>query len=148
VAILTMPSVVPIYNTSTMLQKENLFNEPLHWRLHIADLIAAKLDAKQYGVKSMYLFGTVFNLAAGSNSDIDLLVHFEGNEELKTRLWAWFEGWNHSLSEINYIQTGYRLNNILDIHIVSDTDFVEKEYYRDLINPAKRMSKKLKINLD
>ncbi|OGU38364.1 MAG: hypothetical protein A2X61_14880 [Ignavibacteria bacterium GWB2_35_12] len=146
VSILTQPSVVPIYNTSTMLQKENVFNEPLHWRLHIADLLASKLDGKQFGVKAIYLFGTVFNLAAGANSDIDLLVHFNGNNEQRERLWPWFEGWNHSLSEINYIQTGYRLNNILDIHIVTDKDFEEKEYYRDLINPGKRMSKKLKMS--
>ncbi|TAL69682.1 MAG: pyruvate, phosphate dikinase [Bacteroidetes bacterium] len=148
VAILTQPSAIPIYNTSTLLQKENLFNEPLHWRLHIADLIASKLDEKLFGVKAVYLFGTVFNLAAGANSDIDLLVHFTGNNEQRERVWAWFEGWNHSLSEINYIQSGYKLPNILDIHIATDKDIEEKEYYRDLINPKKRMSKKLRMNSD
>ncbi len=145
VAILTQPSVLPIYNTSAMPQKENLFNEPLHWRLHIADLLASKLDGKRFGVKGIYLFGTVFNLAAGANSDIDLLVEFDGNDEQRERLWSWLEGWNDSLSEFNYIQTGYRLPNILDIHIITADDLEGKEYYRDLMNPARKMSKKLKM---
>jgi pyruvate,water dikinase len=143
VGILTEPSVLPEYGSKNVLQKENIFIEPLHWRLHMADTIVSKLDAKQFGIKGVYLFGNVFDLTAGPESDIDLLFLFNGTEEQKKNLFTWLEGWNHSLTEMNFIQTGYKLINVLDIHIVSEDDLKDEQYYSDIINPEKKMSKRL-----
>ena len=47
----------------------------------MAERIAAELDAERFGVKGMYLCGSVKNATAGPGSDIDLLVHFSGNAQ-------------------------------------------------------------------
>ena len=110
----------------------------------MAESIALKLDGKRFGVKAVYLFGTVFNETAGPNSDIDLLVHFGGSHEQLEDLKLWFEGWNLCLSQINYNRSGYSLDQFLDITYIKDEDFDDQKYYVDLMNPDNKASRKLK----
>ena len=108
--------------------------------------MALKLDGERFGVKGIYLFGTVFNETAGPNSDIDLLIHFEGTEEQRKELNTWIEGWNLCLSQINYNRSGYYVEKFLDITYISESQFKERKYYSDLMNPANHSSKKLSMN--
>jgi predicted nucleotidyltransferase len=101
------------------------------WRRHIADLIAEKLgDSKKafdkYGVKALYIFGSTKNASAGPASDIDLLIHFVGDDRQKELLLAWLEGWSLCLSEMNFQKTGYKADGLLDIHIITDEDISNK----------------------
>jgi predicted nucleotidyltransferase len=96
------------------------------WRLRMVKQIAARLDAKRFGVKGFYVFGSTKNAIAGPGSDIDVLIHFKGNEGQKKDLEMWLEGWSLCLSEMNYLRTGYKTDGILDVHFVSD-DEVEKK---------------------
>lgn len=81
------------------------------------------------------------------NSDIDLVViHNSTNEQLK-ELKIWFEGWNHCLSQLNYNRSGFSIEEFLDITYISQNDLKEQKYYADLIDPANKMSRKLKLKL-
>ncbi len=123
----------------------NSYDEPLQWRKRMAESIALKLDGDRFSVKGIYLYGTVFNETAGPNSDIDLLIQFDGDDKQKDELMLWFEGWNLSLSHINYSRTGYELNNFLDLTILSTTEIEEHQYYKNLIDPSNNNSLRLRM---
>jgi hypothetical protein len=80
-------------------------------------------------VAALYLIGSVKNATAGPGSDIDLLVHFCGDERQKELLIRWFEGWSLCLGEINYLRTGQRAGGLLDIHWVTDEDIRQRTSY-------------------
>jgi hypothetical protein len=95
------------------------------WRLRMVERIAADLDADQFGVEALYLFGSVKNATAGPNSDVDLLVHDGGADRKRKQLGLWVAGWSRSLAEMNYLRTGYTSEGLLDVHFVTDED-IEK----------------------
>jgi hypothetical protein len=99
------------------------------WRMLIVEQIAADLDAGAFGVKRLFVFGSTKNSTAGPGSDIDLLLHIDGNEEKRRRLALWLEGWSRAVDHMNYLRTGYRSGGLLDIHYVTDEDIVNKTSY-------------------
>lgn len=104
------------------------------WRHYMAEKIAAKMDCKSFGVKGIYLFGSTCNCTARLNSDIDLLIHFNGTQKQKEELDTWLSGWSMALSEINFLKTGYQSDGLLDVHYVTDRDIEEKDSYASKIN--------------
>ncbi len=96
------------------------------WRLQFAERLAGHLDPERFGVKALYIFGSVKNANAGPSSDIDLLIHFVGNEKQKEDLIAWLEGWSLCLSELNFLRTGARIEGLLDVHIVTEHDIAKR----------------------
>ena len=99
------------------------------WRQRMAEKLARGIDPEEYGVKGIYLFGSTKNASAGPCSDIDLLIHFRGDGEQKNLLETYLEGWDHCLSEFNYIRTGFSTEGILDVHLITDRDIREKQSY-------------------
>ncbi len=104
------------------------------WRYFMAEQIAAQMDMEAFGVKGIYLFGSTNACTARLNSDIDLLIHFDGTEEQKGKLDLWLDGWSVALSQTNYLKTGYKQKGLLDIHYVTDLDIEEKSSYAVKIN--------------
>ena len=104
------------------------------WRSYMAEKIAERLDSERFGVKGAYLIGSVNNGTAGPGSDIDLIIHFQGDEEQLSRLNSWLEGWSIALAEINYLKTGYASQGLLDAHIITDDDIARKTSYAVKIN--------------
>ncbi len=104
------------------------------WRLKMAERIATRLSASRFGVKAMYVFGSTKNATARSESDIDLLIHFAGDEVQKCQLTSWFEGWSLCLSEMNYLRTGKRVGDILDVHYITDEDIEKRSSFAMRIN--------------
>jgi predicted nucleotidyltransferase len=104
------------------------------WRLHMAEQLAAQLDAERYGIMGMYVFGSTKNATAGPASDINLLVHFRGTPAQREQLAAWLEGWSEALAEINYQRTGYRREGLLDVHIITDEDLATGANFAAKIN--------------
>jgi pyruvate,water dikinase len=96
------------------------------WRLEMAEHIASQLDGNRFGVKAMYVIGSTKNATAGPQSDIDLLVHFEGTKTQRRGLELWLEGWSFALDEMNFLRTGYRSGGLLDVHIITDRDIANK----------------------
>ena len=122
--------------------------EPLQfwqWRLHMAERIAADLNPERFGVVAAYVFGSTKNATAGPASDIDLLVHVRGSEEQAESLISWMEGWGKCLSEMNYLRTGYRTENLLDVHLVTDADIANKDSYASKIGAVTDAARKLRL---
>ncbi len=99
------------------------------WRFQMAEHIASRLDPERFGVIGFYIFGSTKNATAGPESDIDLLIHFDGTEKQRSDLLIWLEGWSLSLDEINYHRTGHRTGGLLDVHLVTDEDIANKNSY-------------------
>ena len=91
--------------------------------------LASKIDSERFGVKGFYLFGSTKNATARPNSDINIIIHFDGNETQLNDLNTWLDGWSLSLSQMNYLRTGYKTNGMLDIHIITDEDIKNKTSY-------------------
>ena len=99
------------------------------WRMRNVEGLASKIDSVRFGVKGFYLFGSTKNATARPNSDINIIIHFDGNESQLKDLNIWLDGWSLSLSQMNYLRTGYKTNGMLDIHIITDKDIKNKTSY-------------------
>lgn len=110
-------------------------NSDIHWkwRYEIVEKIAEKLDLKKFGIKAMYLIGSVKNAIAGPASDIDIILHFDGNDHQKSLIKEWFSGWSFGIDELNFLRTGYRSQGIIDLHIVTDEDIIKKDSFASMI---------------
>lgn len=133
-------------DTSEAYQEENDDDNGWKWRHFMAEQIAAKIDMDQYCVKGIYLFGSTNNGTARHNSDIDLLIHFNGTSEQKQKLDTWLNGWSLALSEINFLRTGYRSTGLLDLHYVTDEDIANKESFAIKIDSPYDPAFPLRIN--
>jgi predicted nucleotidyltransferase len=109
--------------------KTALREEYWRWRMRMAERIAAEIDPERLGVQAMYIFGSTKNASAGPSSDIDLLVHFRGDEAQRKELEVWLEGWSLCLGEMNFLRTGYATESLLDVHIITDDDIEKQTSY-------------------
>jgi len=99
------------------------------WRQHMAEIIAERMDMQRLGVAAVYVIGSTKNALAGPASDIDLLVHVRADENRKTELLTWLDGWSRCLSEMNYLRTGYQTNGLLDVHLITDEDIAARDSF-------------------
>lgn len=126
---------------------KNYSDDYWQWRMYMAKQIAGYLDPQRFGVKKMYIAGSTKNAIAGPCSDIDLIIHFVGNDSQKEDLLNWFEGWSLCLGEMNYLRTGYKVDKILDIHIVTDEDIDNKTSFAVKIGAVTDAAKELPLKL-
>lgn len=103
------------------------------WRNEMVQKIGEKLDCDQFCVEAMYLIGSTKNATSGPASDIDILIHFKGDEQQRRELTAWFRGWSLCLSELNYMKTGYASDGLIDLHIVTDRDIENRDSFASMI---------------
>jgi hypothetical protein len=103
--------------------------EHSRWRYRMAQRIAEQLDPTKFGVTAFYIIGSTKNATAGPQSDIDLLIHFEGTDEQRKDLALWLEGWSRCLAEMNFLRTGCRCEGLLDVHLITDIDIAERSPY-------------------
>ncbi len=116
--------------------EDNARQEEKHWvwRLRMAEHIAQCVDKEKYGVKAMYIIGSVKNANSGPASDIDLLIHIEDDALKNAILSQWLDGWSQCLAELNFLKTGYRAQGLLDAHYITDKDIAEKTSFAAKIN--------------
>lgn len=103
--------------------------EHWRWRQYIAGQMAEALDMDAYGVKAVYMFGSVASGTAGMGSDIDLLLHLDDDSGRRRELEEWLDGWSRALARINYLHTGYDAETLFDVHLVTDADIQEGSPY-------------------
>lgn len=115
------------------------------WRLQLAEGIAARLDADTFGIKHLYVIGSVKNATAGPASDIDFLIHDGGDSERRTRLRQWLDGVSQTLAEINYLRTGYESTGLLDLHFVTDDDIAAKTSFAAKIGAVTDAARELQL---
>lgn len=106
------------------------------WRLQSVENLAAQLDPERFGVKGFYLLGSTKSGTSGPQSDIDILIHFQGSDTQREELLTWLDGWSLSLSQINYMRTGYKTDGLLDIHLITDEDIEKRSSYAIKIGAA------------
>jgi pyruvate,water dikinase len=92
------------------------------WRLGMAERLASSLDAPRFGVRAVYVYGSALSGSARPASDLDLLVHFAGSPEQRSALDAWLQGWSLALGEANFLRTGQRVAELLDVRFVGDAE--------------------------
>lgn len=117
------------------------------WRYYMAERIADRLDLELFGIKGFYIFGSTNNGTAGPGSDIDILVHFQGNDLQKEELLHWLKGWSLCLAEMNYLKTGYSTDGLLDVHIVTDEDIAQKSAFAAKIDAITDPAHPLKLRM-
>ncbi len=96
------------------------------WRMRMAERVASQIDATRFGVQALYVFGSVKNATAGAGSDLDLIVHFVGDERQRADLVLWLDGFSTALAEANYLRTGHRRDGLFDLHFVTDEDIARQ----------------------
>jgi pyruvate, water dikinase len=129
VAMFEKPGVKKLQDSQEEESLQIVSDDFWRWRYHMAERIAANLEPGRFGVKGFYVFGSTKNATSGPASDIDLLVHFDGTNEQRKELNVWLEGWSLTLSELNYQRTGYKTDGLLDVHLVTDKDILDKTSY-------------------
>nr|MBN2277436.1 PEP/pyruvate-binding domain-containing protein [candidate division Zixibacteria bacterium] len=106
-------------------QKENHWR----WRMQMVEKIAGEIDPSHFGIVAFYILGSTKNASARPDSDIDIMVHFRGDQRQLNDLKLWFSAWSSCLEEINFMRTGYRVANFLDVQIITDEDIEKKSNY-------------------
>lgn len=120
-------------------------DEHWQWRSRIAHQISSTMDMKKYSVQAIYLIGSAKETTAGPASDLDLLVHFKGDENQKQLLKEWIDGWSKSLAVFNYQNTGYQVKDgLIDLHIITDEDIKKQTSYASMIGSHHNSARLLK----
>jgi hypothetical protein len=101
--------------------------EHWRWRMQMAERIAGSVGTVWPGVKAMYVLGSAKNATARAHSDIDLLIHFDGDEAEGASLEKWLDGWSLALNEMNFLRTGFRCGRLLDVYFVSSDEISRRE---------------------
>jgi predicted nucleotidyltransferase len=113
------------------------------WRLEKVDEILADLDPKAYGVEGLYLVGSVKEDRAGPASDIDLIALFNGTQIQMERFEEYVREWSEAIDEENFKRTGIRTGGLIDLHIVTQHDIVNKTSWAthigSIYNPARKL---------
>jgi hypothetical protein len=116
------------------------------WRLRMVERIAEDLEPDRFGVRAMYVFGSVKNATAGPSSDIDLLIHDAGAGRRREELSLWLDGWSRSLAEMNYLRTGYTSDGLLDVHYVTDEDIDKHTSFAAKIDAVTDAARPLRLH--
>jgi predicted nucleotidyltransferase len=146
IGFLTDSSITPIYKLykSHSSKAFQSLEEPWEIRWKFVEKMVEKLNPQKYGVKGVYLFGTVFSKTASETSDVDLLFYIDSNSETRGKLESWLEPWNELLKEIIYIHTGYNHPKPLDVYFITKEEInSENYYYNEIMNKEKKLSYKL-----
>ncbi len=114
------------------------------WRMRMSLIIAGKIDLEKFGITGIYLIGSAKDATSGPGSSLEIMVHFHGTEKQKLLLSTYIEGWSFGLTEFNFAQTGYRVENLIDLHIIKDNDFRQSNNYTSKKFPAERQAILLK----
>lgn len=145
-AILTDPMTQTSYQSKESINPLKLSEEPWMWRMRMVEAIANDLDTERFGVKNLYVFGSSVDESARPNSDIDVILHFNGSHEQKKDLMSWLEGWSQCLQQVNFEKTGYIVENMLDVKFITSFDIQNNTALVRKMNSVQDFAKKLSLN--
>jgi hypothetical protein len=121
-------------------------DEHWKWRQEILGRIVSRIDPVRFGVKAVYVIGSVKDGTAGPASDIDVMIHVESSPEKNNLLRTWMEGWGLGLAEMNYARTGYYVKDgLIDLHLVTDEDIRHKNSFASMIGSLHNSARPVKI---
>ncbi|TVR43152.1 MAG: hypothetical protein EA394_01900 [Bacteroidia bacterium] len=123
----------------------NQSQEHWKWRFDMVQAMVLTLDMDRFGVKALYLIGSVKTGNPGPCSDIDLLAHCENDPGKQALLKTWFEGWGLCLTEINNKNTCFETKgSMVDLHIITDHDIKNKTSFATMLDSVSNSAKLLK----
>ncbi|MGC8956773.1 MAG: PEP/pyruvate-binding domain-containing protein [Candidatus Kapaibacteriota bacterium] len=147
IGFLTESSISPIlkiYQATTPKKVKSQIEEPWEIRWKFAEKMLEKLNPQKYGVRAVYLFGTVYTKTATETSDLDLLFYVENNRENILCLESWLEPWNSLLQEIIFVNTGFKHPKPLDVKLITPEECTTENYYfMEIMQPEKSLSQRL-----
>ncbi len=115
----------------------------------MAQAMADALDMDAFGVKAIYLIGSVKTGDVGPCSDIDLLAHCSSDKSKQALLCAWCEGWGLALSIENARKTGYETKgSLVDLHIITDADIEQKDSFAVMLESVDNKPRLLRKQAD
>jgi hypothetical protein len=103
-------------------------------RLRLAEQVALHCEAKRWGVKALFVFGSAVSGTAGPDSKLHLLVHFQGRPQQRKELDTWLRGWSLALAEMNHLKTGIRTDGLLDVHFAGGDQIIDKSSAAAIVN--------------
>jgi hypothetical protein len=116
------------------------------WRYSMVEKIAGHLDLDRFGLKGLYLIGSTKNATAGPGSDIDLIVHSNGDPSRIEDLKLWLQGWGLCLSEMNLMKSGYSISDsLIDLHVITDEDIRKKSSYALMLTAVTDRARPIKV---
>ncbi|MEF8834539.1 MAG: PEP/pyruvate-binding domain-containing protein [Candidatus Thermoplasmatota archaeon] len=118
------------------------------WRMKKVKQMARELDPEVYDVEALYVVGSTKEATAGPESDIDIIVHFDGDEEQKEKLDNWFQRWDQRLIQENEQRIGKRLDSILDVHYITAEDIEEESSWASHITSRYKSARKIPVGRD
>jgi pyruvate, water dikinase len=115
------------------------------WRQAAVDAMLDHFDMERFGVKALYLIGSVKTGTAGPCSDIDLLAHCHDDAVEHARLKAFMDGWGCFLAAINTLRTGLQTpGSLVDLHVITDVDILNKTSFGVMIDSHTNNARLLK----
>jgi predicted nucleotidyltransferase len=147
VGILSEPSLAQDSGNIFAVSTSRLPDTSWRWRFRMAEEIAGRISRERFGVQAFYLIGSTKNATASPASDIDVLIHFSGSPSQRKELEAWLNGWSICLAHMNYLRTGYRSGELLDVHIITDQDIANGNSYAAKIGAVTDAAKELPIGV-
>ncbi len=119
------------------------------WRYDMAQAMATALNMEAFGVKALYLIGSVKTGEVGPCSDIDLLAHCTSDKSKQALLLAWCEGWGLALAHQNACKTGYEAKgSLVDLHIITDEDIEQKDSFAVMLESVDNKPRLLRNQAD
>jgi predicted nucleotidyltransferase len=115
------------------------------WRLLLAQLLAYTTNLEYYGIDEIYIIGSTKEANAQLSSDLDLVVHWNGEQDQKQEMLAWFEHWESMLHALYTEQFGHRIPaRFLDYHIVTEEDRRRQTSYAVMIDSPRNLARLLR----
>jgi len=114
-------------------------------RKNICQNSIMNMDFSYFGIKNIYLIGSVKNFTAGIMSDIDLIIHYDGMKNNAEKIKIWFNAWSASvLTNTQFENEIKNTESLFDIHLITDYDIEEKNSYAVMINSLNNNAKLIK----
>jgi hypothetical protein len=114
-------------------------------RFEICKDAVSSLNFELYQIKNIYLAGSVKSMTAGPGSDVDLIIHDNGNEECRNRVKTWFSAWSAS-AKMNPANKK-RIENkeeLFELHFISDHNIANNDSFAVMTKSVMNSAKLLK----
>jgi predicted nucleotidyltransferase len=116
------------------------------WRYKLAELVAWTVDFSAYGIKGMYIIGSVKTAEAAQSSDIDLLIHVEGTVCERGELVGWLGECDSLCKQLYELQTGKTfIGELIDHHLITDKDIEERNSYAVMLDSLHNSATPLRL---
>lgn len=133
----------------TNIEESNKTNKFASIRLEILEKAINEADFEKLGIYRIYLIGSVKNFTSGISSDIDLIIHHDGNAHSKEKIEIWFAAWGKAI--INSKKFSNEIENsdlLFDLHFITKKDIEEKNSYAIMTSSFHNSARLIKSIID